>query len=160
MSDRADELRRRLELAPHPEGGWYRETHRSPHAIEDPSRGTRSAVTVIDFLLTKGETSIWHRVTSEEIWHYQEGASLELMTIDPASWHASSHMLGPLEAGHATYHVVPAHWWQAARPTGDYTLVACSVAPGFEFADFTMLRDDEASARTLAERCPELVDLL
>jgi uncharacterized protein len=134
-----------LNLKAHPEGGWYAETFRSPVSVSLPDGRQRSAVTSIHFLLKAGEFSAWHRVSSDEIWHYQEGNPLELVTIDPHG-EASKTVLGPdLAEGMRTHHAVPAGWWQAARPRGHegHTLVVCSVAPGFDFADFEMPRREE-----------------
>ena len=129
-----------LNLQPHPEGGWYAETFRSPVSIKLPDGRERSAVTSIHFLLEGGRFSAWHRVSSDEIWHFQGGNPLELLTIDP---HGASErtLLGPnLDRGMKTHHAVPGGWWQAARSTGTaaHTLVVCTVSPGFDFADFEM----------------------
>lgn len=159
---RAEELRRTLDLVPHPEGGWYREIHRSPHRVSD-GRRERAAVTTIYFLLESGEHSRWHRVASEEIWHHHEGAPLELLVVEPDTWSVSSSRLGPLDGEQAPCRVVRAGRWQAARTTGEYTLVACTVAPGFEFDDFTLLDDDERAAAAIASvtaRRPDLAGLL
>jgi predicted cupin superfamily sugar epimerase len=129
-----------LNLQAHPEGGWYAETFRSSVRVSLPDGRERSAVTSIHFLLKAGEFSAWHRVSSDEIWHYQEGNPLELVTIDPRG-EATTAVLGPdLGNGMRTHHAVPAGWWQAARPTGKagHTLVVCTVSPGFDFADFEM----------------------
>ena len=129
-----------LDLQPHPEGGWYAETFRSPVRVTLPDGRERSAVTSIHFLLEAGMFSAWHRVSSDEIWHYQEGNPLELVTIDPHGG-AATTVLGPdLADGMRTHHAVPAGWWQAARSAGaaGHTLVVCTVSPGFDFADFEM----------------------
>ena len=129
-----------LGLQPHPEGGHFIEAFRSPHAISplDP-RGKRSALTVIYFLLARGSISRWHRVLSDEAWHWYEGSPLELFTVGPSGGSVCRHILGPLSDGSAPLHIVPAGWWQAARPCGDYALVGCSVGPGFDYSDFTLL---------------------
>lgn len=142
MHPRASELITTLGLEPHPEGGYYRQVYRSVSTVTPADeRGLRAALTTIYFLLPGTEVSRWHRVTSDEAWHFYEGAPLELLTADPAFARTDRHVLGPVGPGHGQVHVVHAHDWQAARSRGDYTLVGCSVAPGFEFADFTMLRD-------------------
>ena len=125
-SARVIELTARLALAPHPEGGRYRETFRSP------------AITSIFFLLASGEISRWHRVLADEVWHFYEGDPLALWTIDPDGQTIVKTVLG---ADHRRVHVVPAGHWQAARALGAYSLVGCDVAPAFEFANFTMLAD-------------------
>jgi predicted cupin superfamily sugar epimerase len=153
---RADELVRTLGLAPHPEGGFYREIWRAPHGVEpDDRRGGRSAITAIYFLLTAGAVSRWHRVRSDEIWHHYEGAPLELLCVPPDALRLERVRLGPLAQGQAPVHCVPAHWWQAARPLGPYTLVGCTVGPGFEFSDFEMLRDQPQLADALCAALPD-----
>jgi uncharacterized protein len=129
MHPRAVELIARLGLQPHPEGGRYREVHRSP------------AATSIYFLLAAGETSRWHRVRSEEIWHFYEGAPLELFQLSPDGADLSRLVLGPFSEPQRPVHCVPGRHWQAACSLGEYTLVGCTVAPAFQFADFTLLRD-------------------
>lgn len=141
MHPRARELIDALGLAAHPEGGWYREAFRSGIAVRRESDGApRSGLTTIFFLLAAGEASRWHRVAgADEAWHHYEGAPLELLSFAPDGGQATVTRLGHDAASRV--HVIRAGWWQAARPTGDYALVGCSVGPGFEFADFTMLRD-------------------
>ena len=129
-----------LDLKPHPEGGWYAETFRSPVTVSLSDGRERSAVTSIHFLLESGGFSAWHRVSSDEIWHFQTGNPLELVTIDPQGM-AVTTLIGPdLAAGMKTHHAVPAVWWQAARSMGTegHTLVVCTVSPGFDFSDFEM----------------------
>ncbi len=123
-----------LRLAEHPEGGFYRETYRSPVRIPTP-RGERSALTIIHFVLPVGAMSAFHRVASDEVWIYSGGDALELHMVSPEGAHSRVE-LGP--GGHA---VVPAGHWQAARPAGSrFAHVTCVVAPGFEFADFELAR--------------------
>jgi predicted cupin superfamily sugar epimerase len=118
----ADEVARLLELAPHPEGGRFRETFRD--------RGS----TAIYFLLAAGEVSHWHRVDKAEAWHWYAGAPLELRIGK-----ASTHRLGAdLAAGERPQAVVPAGEWQSARSLGAWTLVGCTVAPPFDFAGFEL----------------------
>jgi predicted cupin superfamily sugar epimerase len=136
---RATELIARLALEPHPEGGSYRQLHKSSSSvITDDGRGSRAALTTIYFLLEAGQHSRWHRVRSDEVWHFYEGAPLELLVMTPSFTEVSVITLGTHDAA-ASVHVVPAGWWQAARPTGAYALVGCTVAPGFEFADLDFL---------------------
>lgn len=124
-----------LSLQPHPEGGWYREIYRSGLEVEGP-RGRRSAVTTIYYLLERGQVSRWHVVDADEIWHFYGGAPLELLAYDPSSRELVRHVLNtPAETAHPVA-VVGSGIWQAARTLGDYSLVGCSVGPGFEFADF------------------------
>jgi uncharacterized protein len=211
LSSRAQTLVQSLGLAPHPEGGFYREVFRSPANF--PSRcgyadaadgsdsklqrpGRRAALTVIHFLLPHGACSAWHRVaTADEAWHFIEGDPLELLWLEepgrghhaaslgasgngsgcsagspaaaavgppspPLASHGTAQLmrvrLGALDDGGMPVAVVPAGAWQAARLLGGvggssgcrgYALVSCDVAPGFEFADFSLLRDAEPSAR-------------
>ena len=124
----ADDLIARLKLQPHPEGGYFRETFRDAAA-----GGGRAASTAIYFLLKAGQHSRWHRVDAAEAWHFYRGAPLELR-IGKAV-----HVLGAaIEKGEEPQVIVPPGQWQAARSLGDYTLVGCTVAPGFEFSGFEM----------------------
>jgi predicted cupin superfamily sugar epimerase len=127
----------RLELRPHPEGGYYRETFRDANS---DSRG-RSCSTAIYYLLTRGNRSHWHRIDAAEIWHYYAGSALSLeIAHEGCSTHAVK--LGPdLGAGERPQAIVPASAWQCAETTGDWTLVGCTVAPAFEFAHFEMAPD-------------------
>ena len=123
----------RLELQPHPEGGHYPETFRDTR-VDDNGRALSTA---IYFLLARGERSHWHRIDAVEIWHYYAGSSLTLQIADDGG--QRSVRLGPdLAAGEVPQAVVPAHAWQAAESTGDWTLVGCTVAPGFDFAKFEL----------------------
>jgi predicted cupin superfamily sugar epimerase len=130
MHARAKELISILELREHPEGGYYRQTYKSPQLV-DPRDGRplRSALTAIYFLLPAGHTSRLHRVRSDEIWTHLEGSPVRLFLGEGESRY---------EAVVERMQVVPAGVWQSAEPTGDYSLVACFVAPGFEFEDFEM----------------------
>ena len=129
----------RLHLQPHPEGGWYREIHRSPIRVHRPDGSLRAGLTVILFLLGNGETSRWHRVSgADEVWAHAGGDPLELSCLPPQGGPTSRILLG---AGHQPVAVVPADHWQAARCLGAWTLVSCCVGPGFDFADFALLAD-------------------
>ena len=120
----------RLGLQAHPEGGWYRETWRGPEVVG------RATGTAILFLLARGERSHWHRVDADEIWLWHAGAPLVLSMGQTA---AATHRLGPdVLAGDRPQIVVPAGWWQAAVTTGDWTLVSCTVSPGFRFDGFQL----------------------
>jgi len=123
-----------LKLQPHPEGGWYRETFR-----DDAAPGGRAASTAIFYLLERGQVSAWHRVKdAAEAWHHYAGGPLKLRLAAPGAREAV-HVLGlDLFAGQTPQVIVPKGWWQAAEPLGDWTLVGCTVAPGFEFAAFEM----------------------
>ncbi|HEX6668880.1 MAG TPA: cupin domain-containing protein [Gemmatimonadales bacterium] len=130
----ADEVVRRLGLLPHPEGGFYRETYRSGLTLDLPDGRRRAAATAIHYLLPAGAWSAWHRVASDEIWHHYDGGALRL------------HLLGGstrrLHRGEPQA-LVPAGVWQAAEPEEGPVLCGCSVAPGFDFADFELGQVDE-----------------
>jgi hypothetical protein len=129
----AAEVIARLQLQPHPEGGHYRETFRDRRV----DANGRSLSTAIYFLLARGEHSHWHRIDAVEIWHYYAGGALRLRIAGGGGQRAVS--LGPdLAAGEVPQAIVPAHVWQAAESTGDWTLVGCTVAPGFDFAKFEL----------------------
>lgn len=133
MSLSAAEVIARFGLQPHPEGGHYRETFRDPRC----DAGGRSYSTAIHFLLRAGERSHWHRIDAVEVWHYYAGAALTLQIADDDG--ARVVMLGAdLGAGQQPQAIVPPHGWQAASSTGDWTLVGCTVAPGFDFAGFEL----------------------
>lgn len=130
--DKADRIIAALGLAPHPEGGWYRQTW----AADGPGR---PAGTSILFLLKADERSHWHRVDSTEIWHFHAGAPLILSLAETAAGPVRDQRLGPdVLAGDMPQGIVPAHHWQAARSTGDWTLVGCTVSPGFRFDGFEL----------------------
>jgi predicted cupin superfamily sugar epimerase len=118
-------------------------------------RGVRAALTSIYFLLPAGAVSRWHRVRSDELWHHYEGAPLELWIAPPDAQRIERLRLGPLGPDQAPVRGVPANAWQAARSLGAYTLVGCSVGPGFEFADFELLRDRADLADALCGALPE-----
>jgi predicted cupin superfamily sugar epimerase len=123
----------RLDLKPHPEGGHYRETFRDSSL---DSNG-RSASTAIYFLLARGERSHWHRIDAVEVWHHYAGSALELQIADGDG--ARTLRLGAdLAMGEVPQAVVPVQAWQAAESLGDWTLVGCTVAPGFDFAAFEL----------------------
>ncbi|RNL75383.1 cupin domain-containing protein [Nocardioides marmorisolisilvae] len=126
-----------LDLQPHPEGGWYAETYRHADGVERPE-GQRSLGTAIYFLLLPGESSAWHRVTSDELWFHHRGGPLRLFVGDsPASY--DEHRLGSdISGGEQPQLLVPGSAWQAARPVDEAVLVSCVVVPGFDFADFTL----------------------
>ncbi|MEO1293726.1 MAG: cupin domain-containing protein [Pseudomonadota bacterium] len=128
-----DEIIAQLNLIPHPEGGWYRETWAA-----EASSGARAAGTAIYYLLKAGERSHWHRVDSAEIWHFYAGAPLALAVAPPGAA-AVRHVLGPdLGAGQRPQLIVPPGDWQSAASQGAWTLVGCTVSPGFMFEHFEM----------------------
>jgi uncharacterized protein len=131
-----DELVKLLELAPHPEGGFYKETWRAALTVQTP-RGPRSAGTSIYYLLPRGSFAAWHRVASDEVWHFYEGHPLELYLLEAGR--LERVVLGrEVARGERPQVVVPAGVWQAAVPRGEYTLCGCTVAPGFDFADWEL----------------------
>lgn len=130
----AEEIIAALDLAPHPEGGHYRQTW-----VAEAAPGTRPAGTAILFLLAAGERSHWHRVDADELWHFHAGAPLVLSRAAEALGRRRDDVLGAdLAAGELPQLVVPAGHWQAARTTGAWTLVGCTVSPGFRFSGFEL----------------------
>jgi predicted cupin superfamily sugar epimerase len=159
MHARAAALIQELQLQPHPEGGYYREVFRSAGTVQPADdRPPRSALTTIYFLLVEGQHSRWHRVRSDEVWHFYEGDPIEVF------WSTGSDAirqatLSSSAAGARHVCVVPAGDWQAARPAGAYALVGCTVGPGFDFADFEMISDGSPewdALRRLDGALPEL----
>ncbi|MBB2930818.1 cupin domain-containing protein [Paraburkholderia silvatlantica] len=151
-----EELIRRFGLEPHPEGGYYSETYRADKLVRRDgaaaAEGTRAASTAIYFLLAEGAYSAWHRIRSDELWHFYAGSPIEIHSIDERG------VLSTRKLGHALDHpgtvfqaVVPAGHWFAARccDPSTYALVGCTVAPGFEFSEFEI-----ADVNALAEKYP------
>jgi uncharacterized protein len=171
---RAAHLISTLDLQPHPEGGFYRELFRSSSLVTPADdRAPRAALTTIYFLLTSDGWSRWHQVRSDEAWHLYEGGPLELFEMDASASVLERHVLAAVgdriddrigdrisDRGHEPSHVVAAGRWQAARSVGDYALMGCTVGPGFDFADFRMLGDDEDTAAAAREAWPELAFLV
>lgn len=134
-----------LDLQPHPEGGWFRETFRDKVEV----RPGRAASTAIHYLLEAGQRSHWHRVTdAAELWIFNAGEPLELLVAETGADEPLRHLVGAdLKAGSRPHVVVPANAWQAARPLGSWTLITCTVAPGFVFDRFEMAPPDWAPGR-------------
>ena len=131
----AADVIRRLDLKPHPEGGHYRETFRDSCTVD----GGRAASTAIYFLLARGERSHWHRIDAAEVWHFYAGAPLLLEVAAREDRPVERVTLGSdLVRGEQPQAVVPARAWQAAESLGDWTLVGCTVAPGFDFSGFEL----------------------
>ena len=127
-------------LQPHPEGGFYKQVYRSDAATASHAHGdARPAMTHIYFLLLKGQVSRFHKVLHDEIWNFYQGAPLELITFHDSQ--LVTQTLGDQDGEYAG--IVPAGHYQGARSTGDYSLVGCSVAPGFDFSDFSFIEDNE-----------------
>ena len=140
----AADVIRLLELKPHPEGGHFRETFRDRRTVE----GSRAASTAIYFLLARGERSHWHRIDAVEVWHHHAGAALALEIAAGAGGPVERMTLGgDLAAGERPQAIVPARNWQAAESLGAWTLVGCTVAPGFDFARFEVAPPDWVPGR-------------
>jgi predicted cupin superfamily sugar epimerase len=151
----------RLGLAPHPEGGYFREFFRSVERVTPADgRGERAALTAIHFLLPSGAHSRWHEVRSDEQWTFVDGDTLELFVLVPGARAVERLRLGSPSEGLLPAAVVPAGAWQAARATGSHALVVCTVGPGFDFADFRLLAEVPGARERLAAAAPELVALL
>lgn len=129
----ADDIIKRLCLTPHPEGGHFRETFRDAREVAG-----RAASTAIYFLLRTGEISRWHTVDAVEIWHYYAGDPLEIVVAQSGQPRRIANLGPNLAAGQQPQVIVPAGAWQMARPLGAYTLVGCTVAPGFDFEGFVL----------------------
>jgi len=156
-SPSADQVISALGLTPHPEGGFYRETFRaSANVAAAFAPVSRAASTAIYFLLRAGDFSAFHSVRSDEVWHHYLGATLELHTIDPGGGYERIELGSNLLNGELPQWVVPANHLQGARIIGDgFGLFGCTVAPGFDFADFSMPERSE-----LVQRFPTLADLI
>ena len=136
----ADDIIELLGLTPHPEGGYYRETFRDTAAVNGRARST-----AIYFLLKEGQVSHWHRVDAVEIWHWHAGAALQLDIAETADGGLTTYTLGShLAAGERPQAIVPMSHWQRARSLGKWTLVGCTVAPGFQFEGFELAEADFA----------------
>jgi predicted cupin superfamily sugar epimerase len=158
---RVAELIGELQLIVHPEGGYYAVVFRSPSMVAPADgRGSRPGLTTIYFLLPEGAFSRWHRVLSDEVWHFYEGAPLELLQLSADFASLTRSTLGPLTVDQAPVRTVAAGDWQAARTTGTYTLVGCTVGPGFDFQDFTILSDVSDATFNARTAWPEVADLL
>jgi uncharacterized protein len=161
MIDRAAGLIATLGLSPHPEGGYFGEVYRSNAAVQpNDNRGPRPALTTIYFLLPEAAVSRWHRVRSDEVWHFYEGAPLDLWSASPDGDQVDHYRLGPLDGSQRPVWTVPAGRWQAARSTGSYTLVGCTVGPGFDFADFTLADERPEISAAIRTGHPALAGLL
>jgi hypothetical protein len=151
--------RKRLELQPHPEGGWFREVFGEKLAVEpSDGRGTRRALTAIYYLLEAGQHSRWHKVKSAEAWTLLDGGPLALGTFTVTAGTGEFREFR-LEANAADgsvepMRVVPAGVWQAAYPIGEYALAACLVGPGFDWKDFAWLKDDAAAQNAMRAKAP------
>lgn len=132
MIQSAEDIMRLLDLQPHPEGGYFRETYRDPEEVDGRSRST-----AIYFLLAEGQVAHWHRVDAAELWHFYSGAPLQL-SIAVDNRRTDIRLGADLIAGERPQAIVPPHAWQSARSLGAWTLVGCTVAPAFEFSGFEL----------------------
>ena len=157
MKNRALSLIDSLELSPHPEGGYYKEVYRSATTVHSPhAGGNRNALTDIYFLLLSGQISRLHRVLHDEVWHFYEGAPLCLVEIEAEGFQIRDVRLescGPLPR---YKHCIRGGNWQAAYSSGEYSLVGCTVAPGFDFTDFEFLSENAAEKAAVLEKFPEV----
>jgi predicted cupin superfamily sugar epimerase len=140
-------------LQPHPEGGWYKENYRAAETIEAaglPTRfkGERSFSTAIYFLLESGQFSAFHRILSDEVWHFYAGKALEIFVIHPAGLLETIRLGSNIEQGESFQAMVPAGTWFASRPIypDSFSFVGCTVAPGFDFSDFELANGNELAA--------------
>ena len=138
-------------LTEHPEGGYFRETYRSNEIIKRQNDQERTAGTAIYFLLTEGICTNWHRVSSDELWHYYMGDKLVLEIIDEDGKFNQLILNDEFTKEGQFQQLIPENCWQRAYSTGKYTLVGCTVSPGFEFEDFEMIEADE-----LADQFPDV----
>jgi predicted cupin superfamily sugar epimerase len=147
----ATELIEHLRLEPHPEGGHFRETYRASLTVPTPW-GERAASTAIHYLLQADEWSCWHRIRSDEAWHHHGGGSLLLYEISPTGRAGLTRLGLDLAAGERPQHVVPAGSWFAATPApgSPWSLLSCTVAPGFDFADFELARASQLTGERQA----------
>lgn len=141
----------KLNLSPHPEGGYYRECYKSKQEVILPDESKRSAGTGIYFLLAEGQLSDWHRVRWDELWHFYDGDSLILEIIDQEGRLQKLKLGDGLADKVGFLRLVPQNCWQRAYTTGEYSLVGCTVSPGFEFEDFEMIEPQK-----LAQEYPDL----
>lgn len=157
----AQELITRLELVPHPEGGWFRETYRSretlpAQALPERFTGSRAFSTAIYFLLESGDMSALHRIKSDEVWHFYAGSALLIHCIFPDGGYQALRLGADLAAGELFQAVVPAGCWFGAELAEEgFALVGCTVSPGFDFADFEM-----ADVEQLCGRYPQHTELI
>lgn len=144
MSKTIKQLIDHFRMQAHPEGGYFVETYKSDLLLDTP-RGKRAASTAIHFLITKDSISHLHRLRSDEGWHYHLGEPLFVIEITPDGKLIETRLGPNFEKGEKLQHIVPAGHWFASTSTGEYSLVGCTVSPGFEFEDFELAKYDELS---------------
>ena len=148
----AQDIVKELELLPHPEGGYYKEVYRSDMTLHSPAANAkRNALTCIYFLLEKGQVSRFHRVKHDEVWNFYLGDPLRL--IERNAENNDEILLGNTQNNLNFQHTIRANHWQAAETTGEYSLVGCSVALGFDFADFSFM--DKQESQNLIQQHPD-----
>jgi predicted cupin superfamily sugar epimerase len=143
-----------IDLAEHPEGGRFREVFRSAHTVSKQDGTTRSALTHIYFSLNAGEVSRFHKVASDEIWNLYRGAGIRLYTWAGTDARPECVTLSAMDE--CFCHVIPPGIWQAAEPVSGSVLVGCSVAPGFEYLDFTLMDRNSTEAKKLVSIAPQM----
>lgn len=155
--DRAEELIKVLGLQKHPEGGYFKETFRSELNVLSPNvNDQRSAMTDIYFLLQKSQVSRFHKVRHDEAWNFYEGGPLRLYDYDPAVDKLRIVTLGAMPQCDGYKYVISADHWQAAQSIGEFSLVGCTVAPGFDFRDFSFFSSNSAVKDNVLRQYPEL----
>jgi len=146
---RVEKLVKNLGLQPHPEGGFYKETYRSSGKInfdgELDIKGERNYSTAIYFLLVRDSFSAWHRIKQDEVWHFYEGSPVRVHCISPNGDYQYFDLGPDFDSGQAPQYMVPGGSWFASETLGDYSLVGCTVAPGFDFEDFELANRKEFS---------------
>ena len=161
MNKRAEGLIKTLSLSPHPEGGYYKEVYRSKSQLSSPKNNKiRNALTDVYFLLIAGQISRFHKVIHDEIWNFYEGAPLALVEIQSDTLEISKITLGGEKRAPKYKHHIKGENWQAAYSTGEYSLVGCTVAPGFDFSDFEFLKDDKNLCAMITGKNPELAQFI
>lgn len=157
INKRALQLVEMLQLQPHPEGGFFREVYRSAQSVYSSQVSSqRSALTDIYFLLAEDQISRFHRVTHDEVWHFYEGAPLKLFDVTPNGNRLEEHLLGNVGSLPYYTHTIKANHWQAAISAGEYSLVGCTVAPGFDFEDFSFLSDSPELLEQFTAKLPQI----
>jgi len=151
-----DQLIETLKLSPHPEGGYYYQVYCSENKVSSPVNGKeKPSMTDIYFLLTGGQISRFHRIIHDEIWHFYLGSPLTLIEINSDTLEKKQIVIGDQKKIHFK-HIVQGGNWQSAYSNGDFSLVGCTVAPGFEFEDFSFLSDNDLAFESIINKYPDL----
>lgn len=153
-TQRSESLIQKFKLSPHPEGGFFSEVYRSTLNVHSQeANADRSALTHIYFLLRKGDISRFHKVLHEEIWNVYEGAPIRLVHFDSETGDLKEEIIGQGCEDYCT--VIERRKYQAAESTGEYTLVGCSVAPGFDYKDFSFIEEGSDEAEIIKQKYPD-----